>query len=131
MEKVWTQQNGTQIKISEMTDTHIHNAIKMMERNECTDVEVYRGLKNELVSRIHGLRPVKAEIRQRVLEANDDHPYHELKTFHGWFHCWTLDKDEDSSCTYGLVENAEGKIFYVSPDKIQFTDRKVGCTFDE
>ena len=34
---IWTMRDGTKIRVSEMTEDHIHNTIRMLERNDTSD----------------------------------------------------------------------------------------------
>ena len=49
--KYWTMKDGTQIKISNMSDTHLENAIKMLKRNNkyltVSGYAKYKALKRE------------------------------------------------------------------------------------
>ena len=53
----WTMKDGTQIKISNMSDTHLENTIKMLER------------RNEYVA-LSGYAPYKALKREQKKRSN-------------------------------------------------------------
>lgn len=55
--KHWTMRNGTKIKISNMSDTHLENTIKMLER------------RNEYVA-LSGYAPYKALKREQKKRSN-------------------------------------------------------------
>ena len=38
---IWTTKDGRQIKITEMTDTHIENVIAMLKRMKSEDAEIW------------------------------------------------------------------------------------------
>lgn len=51
---IWTQRDGTEISLKDMTDTHIQNCINMLERKQYKSDIVYawiKRFKEELVSR--------------------------------------------------------------------------------
>lgn len=43
MKRYWEMKNGEQIEISKMTDTHLINTIKMIERNAKNGIEIGGG----------------------------------------------------------------------------------------
>ena len=66
---IWTQKNGEEINIKDMTDSHIQNTINMLKRRDCDSIDEYWIMTFEAEQQARKGKKVKVMTNKEVINS--------------------------------------------------------------